>query len=120
MDFGQTLIAGMAIVLGIGSPIALLGLILWYKSRRTRLAHETAIKLAEKGQVVPPELFMGVDEPLSDLRRGVVLVALGLGLSLFMYQVDKPWSLGMIPLFMGLGYLVVWKLDTSKNRAGGV
>jgi hypothetical protein len=44
-------------------------------------------------------------------------VALGLGLTLFMYQLDAPWSLGLIPLFMGAGYLVVWKLDSGK--AGG-
>ena len=116
MDFGTTMVAGMSIILGIGAPIALVGLILWYKSRKTHLIHETALKLAEKGQPVPPELFLGAEEPFSDLRRGVVLVGLGLGLALFMYQMDKPWSLGLIPLFMGVGYLVVWKLDTGRTR----
>ena len=116
MDSGHTLIAGLAIVLGLGAPIVLIGLILWYKSRKTRLIHETALRLAEKGQAVPPELFMGAEVPFSDLRRGVVLVALGLGLGLFMFQMDKPWSVGLIPLFMGLGYLVVWKLE-DKGRA---
>ena len=98
MDFGTTMVAGLAIILGIGAPIALVGSILWYKSRKTRMIHQTALLLAEKGQPVPPELFMGVDEPFSDLRRGVVLVALGLGLALFMFQMDTPWSLGLIPL----------------------
>ena len=119
MDFGTTMVAGMAISLGIGAPIALVGLILWYKSRKTRMIHETALRLAEKGQPVPPELFLGAEEPFSDLRRGVVLVALGLGLALFMYQMDKPWSLGLIPLFMGAGYLVVWKLDAGKAKDTG-
>jgi hypothetical protein len=114
MDFGQTIVAGLAITLGICAPITLIGLILWYKSRKTRLIHETALRLAEKGQPVPPELFMGADEPFSDLRRGVVLVALGAGLALFMVQSDGPWSLGLIPIFMGAGYLVVWKLETGK------
>lgn len=119
MDFGTTMVAGMAIILGVGAPIALVGLILWYKSRKTRMIHETALRLAEKGQPVPPELFLGAEEPFSDLRRGVVLVALGLGLALFMYQMDKPWSLGLIPLFMGAGYLVVWKLDAGKAKDTG-
>ena len=119
MDFGITMVVGMAIILGIGAPIALVGLILWYKSRKTRMIHETALRLAEKGQPVPPELFLGAEEPFSDLRRGVVLVALGLGLALFMYQMDKPWSLGLIPLFMGAGYLVVWKLDAGKAKDTG-
>ena len=116
MDFGHTMIAGIAITFGLGAPIVLVGLILWYKSRKTRMIHETALQLAEKGQPVPPELFLGTDEPLSDLRRGVVLVALGLGLALFMYQVGGPWSLGLIPLFMGAGYLVVWKLDAGNAK----
>lgn len=109
------MVAGMSVILGIGAPIALVGLILWYKSHKTRMIHQTALQLAEKGQPVPPELFLGAQEPFSDLRRGVVLVALGLGLALFMYQMDKPWSLGLIPLFMGAGYLVVWKLDAGKS-----
>ncbi len=119
MDFGTTMIAGLAIVLGIGAPLAAIGLVLWYKSRRTRLIHETALKLAEKGQPVPPEIFVGADEPFSDLRRGVVLVGLGMGLGLFMFQLGKPWAVGLIPLFMGLGYLVVWKLESGKSRGAG-
>ena len=119
MDFGTTMIAGLAIVLGIGAPLAAIGLVLWYKSRRTRLIHETALKLAEKGQPVPPEMFVGADEPFSDLRRGVVLVGLALGLGLFMFQLGKPWAVGLIPLFMGLGYLVVWKLESGKARGAG-
>ena len=119
MDFGTSMVAGMAIILGIGAPIALLGLVLWYKSRKTRMIHETAMRLAERGQPVPPELFLGAEEPFSDLRRGVVLIALGLGLALFMYQMDKPWSVGLIPLFMGVGYLVVWKLEAGKPSGTG-
>ena len=116
MDFGTSVVATLAIVLGVGTPIVLVGIILWYKSRKTRQIHETAMRLAEKGQPVPPELFLGADEPFSDLRRGVVLLSLGLGLALFMYQVDKPWSIGLIPAFMGIGYLVVWKLEAGRAR----
>ncbi len=119
MDFGETMIAGLSVTLAMGMPIMLVGIFLWYKLRKTRMIHETAKQMAERGQPVPPELFMGPDKPFSDLRRGVVLVALGLGLALFMYQLDKPWSLGLIPLFMGAGYLVVWKLDTGKAKDQG-
>jgi len=119
MDFGTSMVAILAIVLGIGGPIAIIGLILWYKSRKTRLIHETAIRLAEKGQPVPPELFIGAEEPASDLRRGVVLVALGLGLGVFMAQIDKPWSVGLIPLFMGVGYILVWKLQPAGKNGKG-
>ncbi|MBL8523009.1 MAG: hypothetical protein JNN20_04915 [Betaproteobacteria bacterium] len=119
MDFGTSMVAILAIVLGIGGPVAVVGLVLWYKSRKTRLIHETAIRLAEKGQPVPSELFIGAEEPTSDLRRGVVLVALGLGLGVFMAQIDKPWSVGLIPLFMGVGYILVWKLQPNGKNGKG-
>ena len=115
MEPGHTIVAVLAITLGLGAPIALIGLLLWYKSRKTRLIHETALRLAEKGQPVPPELFMGKVDLFSDLRRGIILSGLGIGLSLFMYQLNAPWSVGLIPIFMGAGYLILWKLDTNKN-----
>lgn len=117
MDFKTMLIAALSIVLGVGAPLALTALILWYKSRLTRLIHQTAVTLAEKGQPVPPELFAYVDQPFADLRRGVILIALGLGLALFMYQVEQPWSIGLIPLLMGVGYLIVWKLEADKSTS---
>lgn len=116
MDFGSTLVAGLGIIFGIGAPIGLVALILWYKTRKTRMIHETAMRLAEKGQPVPPGLFLNTEAPHSDLRRGVVLIALGLGLSLFMYQMAGPWSLGLIPLFIGFGYLAVWKLESGRAK----
>ncbi len=118
MDVHSASVAMLAIVLGIGSPIMLAGLIVWYKARRARMMHDTAIALAEKGQPVPPELFMAREEPASDLRRGLVLIGLGLGLAIFLAQMDKPWSFGLIPLFMGVGYLIVWKMEGGGKDKG--
>ncbi len=116
MDFGTTVVSIAAVLFGVAGPIILVGIILWYKARRTRMVHQTALQLAEKGHPVPPELFAGVDDATADLRRGVVLVGLGLALAAFMYQIEKPWSVGLIPLFMGVGYLVVWKLESGKPK----
>jgi len=119
MDYGTMLVATMSVVMGVGAPIALTAVILWHKSRNTRMIHETAAMLAEKGQPIPPQLFARIDEPFSDLRRGVILISLGLGLALFMYQIERPWSIGLIPLFMGIGYLIVWRLETDKDSSAG-
>jgi len=116
MDIGNSFIAFTAIVTAMGTPIILAGLILWYQLRKTRRLHETAIQLAEKGQPVSPEFFLGKQTPQSDLRRGVVLIGLGIGLSACLAQIEQPWGFGLIPLFMGMGYLLVWKLEsTSKS-----
>jgi uncharacterized membrane-anchored protein YitT (DUF2179 family) len=119
MDFGTTLIAAMAIILGASAPIVVVCVVLWYKSRRTRLIHETALKLAERGQPVPPELFAVTEEPASDLRRGIVLSLVGLAICILLYQVNAPWAAGLIPFFMGVGYLIVWKLEGTSDRGKG-
>jgi hypothetical protein len=116
MDFGTTILGAMAIVLGLLMPVTVVGIILWYKAQRNSLLHETALKLAEKGQPVPAELFADRTEPYSDLRRGVVLAMLGLGISLALFLVEmRFWAFGIIPMFMGLGYLIVWKLRSIEG-----
>lgn len=114
MDFGTSLVAISGVLFGIGGPLVLVGMILWYKARRTKMIHETALKMADKGLPVPPELFTEPEDEAMDLRRGLVLVGLGLALSAFMYEIGKPWSIGLIPLFMGIGFLVVWKMESGK------
>jgi hypothetical protein len=56
----------------------------------------------------------------SDLRRGVVLTMIGVGLMVFFAAVNDweggAWTLGLIPFLIGAGYLLVWKLDTKKDN----
>jgi hypothetical protein len=89
---------------------------LWFRARRMAQNHETALKLVEKGQPIPESLFGSGETPYSDLRRGIVLVMLALGLGIFMYTANLPWSVAAIPLFMGIGYLIVWKLDEGGAK----
>ena len=115
MQIGQTVIAMTAIILAIGMPLILAAMIMFYQSRKTDRIHDLALRLAEKGQPVPPEFLMGKQSPQSDLRRGLVLVGLGIGLSICLWQIEVAWGFGLIPLFMGFGYLVVWKLEGSTK-----
>lgn len=117
MDFGTALVATSAIVLGIGMPVLLIAAFLWYRTKRNQTNHETALKLAEKGHPIPPELFAGSDDSLTDLRWGIVLVTLAPGLALFMYSTHSPWTFAAIPLCVGIGYLIVWKLAGGKTGA---
>jgi hypothetical protein len=105
-----------AIVLGIGSPLIMIGLILWYKLKRNERVHQTALLLAEKGQPVPPEIFGSVRQADSDLRWGAVLTLFGLALTLAFSQVGLPWAFGLIPTFMGVGYLIVWMMERGKVK----
>ena len=114
------IVALLAVVFAFGTPVVIVIAILMHKARRTQRLHETVIRLAEKGQPVPPELF--VDRPSEDMRsslhKGVVLIAVGLGLIIFFLTLPDryaPWGVGMIPLLIGVGYLIVWWLESRKE-----
>jgi hypothetical protein len=110
-------IAIVAIVIIFGTPVFIVLSILIYKARQTRRLHETVLRLVEKGLPVPTELMLPPPRERSDLRRGVLLIALGLGLGAFFLAMDNSaWSVGAIPLFIGLGYLLSWKLEQRGEK----
>lgn len=116
MDFGTTILGAIGIILGLVMPVTVVGIILWYKARKNQLMHATALKLAEQGQPIPPGLFANQPSSQSNLRYGVVLFLLGMGICLALYLSGlRFWAIGIIPMFMGVGYLIVWKLDTVSG-----
>ncbi len=114
--FGMV-IAIITIIFIFGTPVIIVLSILFYKLRKARRLQDTVIKLAEKGVPIPPELFASPLGPNADLRRGVLLIAVGVGLALFLWSVRGPWGLGAIPLLLGAAYLLVWHLDQKKPSA---
>lgn len=111
----ELLVPLFGIVFGTLMPILIVWLILRFRGERDRLIYDTAVKLAEKGQPVPPELFSNINQPSSDLRRGLVLALVGMAISISLYEVGVPWTFGLIPAFAGLGYLVVWWIERSQQ-----
>jgi hypothetical protein len=122
MDEGMLgIVALLSVVLVFGTPVIIVIAILMHKARRTQRIHETVLRLAEKGLPIPPDLF--VDKPPEDMRsslhKGVVLIAVGLGLTIFFLTIPErnvPWGVGMIPLLIGVGYLIVWRLESRKEN----
>jgi hypothetical protein len=118
MNETNMIVAIVAIALGALAPVLLLACVLYYKHRKLRLTHETILGLAAKGAPIPPEMLSQHCElRASDLRRGMVLFFIGAALSLFLYEVGAPWSLGLIPMFAGIGYLITWKLEGQDDPA---
>jgi Domain of unknown function (DUF6249) len=128
------------------SPVLAIALILWYRMRKARMLNETMLRLAEKGVVPPAEALSALagnsSAPLaaapsaapiyeqakqirrraawSDLRKGVILGGIGLGLSLFsMFDDGTPNGLGLVLLFVGVGYLVLWWYEERQFAPGG-
>jgi hypothetical protein len=105
-----------------GLPVAIVGLIMYFSFSKSRAMHKTVRMMVEKGQPVPEALLNPppVVRQRSDLRRGVTLLMIGAGLMVFFAAVNDweggAWSLGIIPFLIGLGYLLVWRLDVRKEE----
>ncbi len=105
-----------------GAPVLIVALIMYFGFSKNRMMHRTIRMMVEKGQPVPPALLAPPQSAVrqrSDLRRGVVLMMVGLGLMLFLGALneweDGAWAIGIIPFLIGAGYLLVWKLEGRKD-----
>jgi len=126
------------------TPILIIALVIWYKMRKTRMLNETMIRLAEKGVVPPAEAYAAVaggsasamqatpsTAPLyaqakearrravwSDLRKGFIVGAVGLGFTFYsMLDDGSPNFVGLILLFVGLAYIVLWYFEDRQAEA---
>ena len=104
-----------------GMPVLIVLTIMYFSFSKSRAMHRTVRLMVEKGQPVPEALLNPppVVRQRSDLRRGVKLLMIGVGLMIFFGAVNDweggVWSLGIIPFLIGLGYLLVWRLDVNRE-----
>jgi Domain of unknown function (DUF6249) len=105
-----------------GAPVAIVVMIGIFSIIATRMRQRTIRMMVEKGQPVPAELLAPAPRGIrrrSDARRGVVWTMVGLGLMIWLAAVNDweggAWSFGLIPFLIGLGYLIVWKLENKKD-----
>ncbi|HEX4303465.1 MAG TPA: DUF6249 domain-containing protein [Rhizomicrobium sp.] len=106
------------------APVAAILILLRYRYLQTQARYQMLLQLADKNVTLPPELLADPHVAHSDLRRALVLISSGLGLSaLFLalplqlasgQNVSSLWGLGLLPLMTGFGYLASWWL----NRRG--
>ena len=124
-DIPEQVIPIVAVVMlaVFGAPVLIVGLIMYFGFSRNRMMHRTIRMMVEKGQEVPAALLAPPPPAVrqrSDMRRGVVLVMVGIGLMLFFAAVNDweggTWAIGVIPFVIGLGYLLVWKLEGKKDN----
>jgi membrane protein implicated in regulation of membrane protease activity len=94
---------------------------LYYRYKSRAEAQSTVRAALEKGQELSPAVVEKLIEPLAptmsrrtiDLRRGVILIAVGIAISVFGSVAAPSWrealALASLPLIIGLAYLGLWK-----------
>ena len=113
---GELAVGALAIVLVFGMPVMIVVAVLYWAYRRRRLAHETVNQFLASGKDIPPEVLDNLfheQAPRNNLHKGLVMTGLGVGVFLCFALIGsmKAASVGLIPLFIGLAQLLIWKLE---------
>src|SRR5262245_30402181 len=115
-------LVGIVFLSIFGAPVLIVVMIGVFALLVSRSRQRTIRMLVEKGQPVPAELLAPatrVGRQRSDVRRGVVWTMVGVGLIVWLGAVNDweggAWSFGLIPFLIGLGYLIIWKLENKKD-----
>src|SRR5688572_26105089 len=110
-----------------GCPVVMVGLVAYFRARKQKQLHDTLRVMIEKGVPIPPELLRPPatagevpeadqdDDPRTALRQGLFLIALGLGICVWLWiKSSDSWGLGFIPLLIGLSFLAEWRIESAK------
>ncbi|GAA6151431.1 DUF6249 domain-containing protein [Pseudoteredinibacter isoporae] len=118
-DFLEALVAVVAIVLIFGMPVLIVGVVMYGRYKRRELINKSIDKMLESGQEIPAEIFQeatGKDEK-STLSKGVMLIAIGLGLMGFLGAVaGEVGAVGLIPALIGAAHLFIWKTEQAQQK----
>jgi hypothetical protein len=104
--------------------VGIAGFIAWVLNRRRQDILGSIGQYVEHGKDVPQELLNAIGGrrgkgTFSNLRFGLILVALGVALGIVLMITEGPGesSIGLIPLLVGVAYLVVWRVEQNENTA---
>lgn len=75
------------------------------------------VKYLESGKEIPAEL-LNPQRRSSDLKKGIVLITVGIGICIFLFaeEGESAWTMGLIPLLLGVGFLIVHKLNSKAGN----
>ncbi|MDR1454408.1 MAG: DUF6249 domain-containing protein [Tannerella sp.] len=82
--------------------------------KKMRMKADLYLKALEKGVELPEDVLEMPKKKHVSLKTGILLTSAGLGIILFMFLVApegmeiKTAATGLVPLFLGLGFLVVY------------
>lgn len=105
-------------IIGTISTAVVVSLFFYFRNKTKTEIQLTIRQSLDKGANLTPELIeklsISTSPKVTDLRRGVVLVALGIACILAGWIGDgmqEGTAIGMFPLMLGIGFLAVWKMN---------
>ena len=110
------------LIVVFGSFVLLMAIPYYFGMRKTKSMHALINSLIEKGHDIPRELIFPAKRKTSfrnDFQKGIILITLGLSISLVLLFVkvqDNYWTIGLIPVFVGVGFMISHKFGVSNNN----
>lgn len=96
----------------------------YLRHRTSQSVQETVRTAIEQGEQLTPEILERLGQvprrEKSDLRRAVILIAVGLGIAAFgalvgQGEATRPMlAIGSLPFLVGIAYLGLWRFDKSE------
>jgi hypothetical protein len=127
--YGAEAIVGELVPIFLFLAVALTFVMKYYFQHRTRRDAQATVRAAiERGEPLSPELLDRLVQPAApvpmrnDMRRGVIGIALGVGIGAIGVVVGDEDALrallaiACVPLVLGIAYLVLWRLSGDKAR----
>jgi len=105
-----------SILIGI-FVLSLFAIPYYFNLKKVKARQLIITKLIEKDRDIPKELLAKPHNiRRSDLHKGIILIAFGLSISIVIFVLKNHsnfWTIGLIPVFIGIGYLISFKLDQA-------
>ncbi|MGB4414368.1 MAG: DUF6249 domain-containing protein [Paludibacter sp.] len=91
-----------------------------FVSKISQRRHDIYLKSLEMGQTVPEHFFAEPKKAktVSNLKNGILWSAVGLALLIYFIveQENEAFIVGIVPAFVGVGYILVHFLDKPKKN----
>ncbi|MDR2910765.1 MAG: DUF6249 domain-containing protein [Bacteroidales bacterium] len=116
------------------APFVMVVLIIWInvskKREENKIKADLYSQAIEKGQILPENFFADNNSKkpvLKSLRNGIICISTGIGISLFFITISLIVEddalggapIGIIPFFIGLGFLIIHFLEKKQQTDAG-
>lgn len=130
-DFAGGLIGLVAVILIFGGPVALVLVPKYLKSRDQQRMQDVLRHSIDQGQPLPQEVIDALTRnvnvgptALSDLRTGMIWVAIGLGVGVFGYFLSYEWDealhvlggVAALPTIIGAAFVILSFFNPNKGK----
>ena len=112
------LVIALPVLITFGAIVLIVYFSTKHKKEREKARYDFYLKSLEAGHTLPENFFEEPVKQSSNLKKGAIWLAVGLGVMIFgLFEVDNSlMGIGAIPAFIGAAYLLVYFIERKNNN----